>query len=1140
MGSVVVEKCGGMLPAWDDRFLPNDQASFARNTYLYSGAAIGWRKPKLLRSLVNSAAKFAYRVPTITQGIAGASLVFTSNPSAGDTVTLGEVTYKFATAPVNPYDVLLGATATQSASALFSVMQYGLYDLTVAGTGTAASPAISGQTVKIGYPTAFIAGANTPGANTVILVPVIASADMILTSVSMVVQTTYALAKFKALVYENVNQINSTGTAYINIPSSLVGTGNEVVGCTAGQTLTSALTVPVTLQSGSVYWLGFMMDTAIAVQKSSAGTAAVSMNNTYASGPPNPFQTTALSGVTAGGSTVGSLQTQFNTAQPNWQVWGNLTQLTATDPINVLGTKQIGGVGSFLPYLGLQAPAFGTAYNQTPVSKNSAAVVWLKDFNSLADATTTFVGGANQVADNTITGASTWLEFLDQDTNVLRTPVVDDSFQRYYFASPSQPPQYNTYQRIATGQPSFYLGVPAPPIAPTLAAINGGNPTQVGFIGQNASATNQVFTLPPGVVPQNGQDTFSAVFVVYPVQVSVGSTLTAINLLSTVGGTPATSSAGLQSYLFANAAIPAGGTVAPNLPGDLLGSYTDVLGSGGVGYPLQPNTQYWIGVVLYGNLGPTSFALADNNSDGMSLAFTTTNGVGFPAFPTDPATGALSCFTNLSPNFQDLIVWGTLTPSTTGNEAQEETRAYVYTWVTAYGEEGPPSPPALLDGFDNATWQVGLQPPLADDLGLLRNIVKTNIYRTMASVQGGTVYFFVGSVAATATAFTDNFTDDVVALNLILPSTTWFGPPTTLQGITAMPNGMMAGFVGNEVWFSEPYRPHAWPAGYVMTTDYPIVGLGVVGTTLVAATQTNPNTFTGVNPSTMSQIRIPLPEPCTARGGIISTDSGVYYPSVNGLIKVGPSSASNITQSWITRERWDQLTPQKFVRAGKNVSTYYAFGTTGVTNGQSDTSVAQTGFTLELSEGADQTSFSVWPQVGGHRIGFSSLSSPVGLNIDNVLIDPWSGVAMLVAGQAVYYFDFTDPAPAITPFLWRSKKFQGPHKENFAAFRVWFDLQPGGPQSPPATRTTVPFSVNPPTTAQLKYQPGMLGVVRIIADGKYITERELRFSTELMRVSSQSKYTTYQIEVEGVISVTMVKMATTVKELAIADQQQRR
>ncbi len=148
-------------------------------------------------------------------------------------------------------------------------------------------------------------------------------------------------------------------------------------------------------------------------------------------------------------------------------------------------------------------------------------------------------------------------------------------------------------------------------------------------------------------------------------------------------------------------------------------------------------------------------------------------------------------------------------------------------------------------------------------------------------------------------------------------------------------------------------------------------------------------------------------------------------------------------------------------------------------------------------------------------IGVVAESTPNGAKIDRTMLA-----------------SFTDQAPVITPVLWRSKKFQGPHKENFAAFRVWFDIPPGGPQSPPATRTTGPATMSPPTTAQLAFRPGMFGVVRVIADGKYLTERELRYSTELMRVSSQSKYTTWQIEYEGIVSVTMVKMATTVKELA--------
>ena len=39
---------------------------------------------------------------------------------------------------------------------------------------------------------------------------------------------------------------------------------------------------------------------------------------------------------------------------------------------------------------------------------------------------------------------------------------------------------------------------------------------------------------------------------------------------------------------------------------------------------------------------------------------------------------------------------------------------------------------------------------------------------------------------------------------------------------------MIAGWKDNEVWFCEPYRPHAWPVKYVVNVDYPIVGLGTI------------------------------------------------------------------------------------------------------------------------------------------------------------------------------------------------------------------------------------------------------------------------------------------------------------------------
>src|SRR6478735_12161270 len=43
---------------------------------------------------------------------------------------------------------------------------------------------------------------------------------------------------------------------------------------------------------------------------------------------------------------------------------------------------------------------------------------------------------------------SLWLEFPHPDTDVLRTQVVGDTFDRYYWASPLDVPRYMTYSQI--------------------------------------------------------------------------------------------------------------------------------------------------------------------------------------------------------------------------------------------------------------------------------------------------------------------------------------------------------------------------------------------------------------------------------------------------------------------------------------------------------------------------------------------------------------------------------------------------------------------------------------------------------------------------------------------------------------------
>src|SRR4029077_19201973 len=63
MTALKLDKFGGLLPAWDSRLLPEGQADYAENCYLFSGSLIGWRQPKLLYRLKDSAAKYVFPHP---------------------------------------------------------------------------------------------------------------------------------------------------------------------------------------------------------------------------------------------------------------------------------------------------------------------------------------------------------------------------------------------------------------------------------------------------------------------------------------------------------------------------------------------------------------------------------------------------------------------------------------------------------------------------------------------------------------------------------------------------------------------------------------------------------------------------------------------------------------------------------------------------------------------------------------------------------------------------------------------------------------------------------------------------------------------------------------------------------------------
>lgn len=369
--------------------------------------------------------------------------------------------------------------------------------------------------------------------------------------------------------------------------------------------------------------------------------------------------------------------------------------------------------------------------------------------------------------------------------------------------------------------------------------------------------------------------------------------------------------------------------------------------------------------------------------------------------------------------------------STVANTDQSltETRSYVVTWVTEYGEEGPPCSPVTATGSASAVWTLsGLVPPTDTE----RNIKTARIYRTVTSSQGVATYFFVAEVGTTVSTYSDAAKSSAITANNQLQSATWFPPPDDLEGWVTMPNGIIAGWRGKEVWFSEQYRPHAWPSEYTVATEYEIVGLGVVGQTLVVCTQGYPTAITGINPASMSMAKVASFEPCTARGSILSTPEGVYYASPNGLIRASNGAFVNITDKFITKDKWRNLIRLNTLQAARLGTGYYVFGVTAY---------------KAFDSAFDASGFDTTDDLDGAHAGlFIDPSNPEAITtlcsdstVQKVQNDPWSGELLMVKDGKVFWVDVASQTLPRTPYVWRSKIFQANKVDNFEAMKVYFD-----------------------------------------------------------------------------------------------------
>jgi hypothetical protein len=269
----------------------------------------------------------------------------------------------------------------------------------------------------------------------------------------------------------------------------------------------------------------------------------------------------------------------------------------------------------------------------------------------------------------------------------------------------------------------------------------------------------------------------------------------------------------------------------------------------------------------------------------------------------------------------------TVDNSTADAGAEVSSRAYLYTEITTFGEEGPPSPVTSSDIVDAANGStVTVQLPAVTSGNY--SIAKRRVYRT--DVNG--VFRFVGDTStATAHSITDTVLDaslgeEIESSDNLAPpdDSTSDHPDGPMLGLTTMPNGITAGFSGNTLLFSEAYLPHSYPLANQLTTKDDVVAIASIASGLLVTTKGKPLMASGTDPSAMAIVEIDANLPCSNKRSLVDMGEYAIYASPDGLVLASNSGIQLITEQIFTRDQWQDYYPTN-IDAYEYEGKYIAF-----------------------------------------------------------------------------------------------------------------------------------------------------------------------------------------------------------------------
>jgi len=219
---------------------------------------------------------------------------------------------------------------------------------------------------------------------------------------------------------------------------------------------------------------------------------------------------------------------------------------------------------------------------------------------------------------------------------------------------------------------------------------------------------------------------------------------------------------------------------------------------------------------------------------------------------------------------------------------------YVVTFTNDWLEESAPSSPVMVELDELQGVQISASyTPFTNG----RPILGMNVYRTYGT---GSAFVLVNS-APVQSPFDDTSTEPQTATTL--ETTDWDPPHANIKNLTYVGNGFFAGSVGKDLYFSEPYHPHAWP--YAMTFPQGIAGVESIEGGLLVTTYSGCYTVMGAHPEQMSQQVVTAEQAGISGRAMTRVGSNAIFVSNDGLVEVAGGRASiQSSQTLFTRKDW--------------------------------------------------------------------------------------------------------------------------------------------------------------------------------------------------------------------------------------------